>query len=96
MFWEMRDLLYRRQRDLYTDPQAAATALAGELGMDRQAFGDCLANGTHRQFVLDDYAAAQAEGVRSRPEFRLADQRLVGALPYAQFKERIEAQLAAR
>lgn len=95
-FWEMRKLLYERQTDLYTagDLDVTLAGFAGELGMDGAAFQRCLADNTHLAAVQADYRAAQAEGVRSRPEFRIGEQRLVGALPLAQFAQAIEAAQA--
>jgi protein-disulfide isomerase len=48
----------------------------------------------HLQFVQDDYRAAQAEGVQSRPVFDINGARLIGALPLATFKKQIDAALA--
>ncbi|MBC8075896.1 MAG: thioredoxin domain-containing protein [Chloroflexales bacterium] len=90
-FWEMRDALYRRQGEVYSDPQVAMSSFAAELELNEADFTSCLSSGKQRQFVLDDYAAAQNEGVRSRPEFRLNDERLVGALPFRDFQQRIDA-----
>lgn len=90
-FWEMRDALYRRQSEVYDNAQAAMAGFATELGLNVDSFSGCLASGQQRQFVSDDYAAAQREGVRTRPEFRLNGERLVGALPFRDFQQRIDA-----
>ena len=93
-FWQMRNQLYAHQSDVYGgDPRKVLAGLAGELGLEVAAFNSCLDSGKHRQFVLDDYAAAQKEGVRQRPEFRLGGERLVGALPYTDFQQKIDAVL---
>ena len=89
-FWEMRDTLYRRQDAVYTDAQAAMTTFAADLGLNGAAFASCLSSGKHRQAVIDDDAASKNEGVRSRPEFRLNGERLVGALPLGDFQARID------
>jgi len=90
-FWEMHDTLYRRQGDVYSDPQAAMAGFAAELGLNEADFTSCLSSGKQRQFVIDDNAASKNEGVRSRPEFRLNNERLVGALPFRDFQQRIDA-----
>jgi protein-disulfide isomerase len=90
-FWEMRDALYRGQSDVYADAQAAMASFTASLGMDAAQFSSCLNSGKQRQFVIDDDAASQGEGVRSRPEFRLNGERLVGALPFRDFQRRIDA-----
>ena len=89
-FWEMRDALYRRQGEVYNDAQAAMASFAADLELNAEAFSSCLSSGKQRQFVSDDYAASKSEGVRSRPEFRLNGERLVGALPFRDFQQRID------
>ncbi len=92
-FWEMRQELYARQGDLYSDVRATSLKIASDLGMDAQALGSCMDSGTHRQAVLNDYQAAQQEGVRSRPEFRIGEKRIVGSLPFSEFKSALDAAL---
>jgi protein-disulfide isomerase len=94
-FWEMRKLLYSRQGDVYAagDLNAALNSFARELGLDAGAFAACLQSGKHRAAVLADARAAEAAGVRSRPVFDIGDQRVVGALPFAAFQQRLDAAL---
>ena len=92
-FWEMRQELYARQGELYSDVRGTSMKIASDLGIDAQALGSCMDKGTHRQAVLNDYQAAQQEGVRSRPEFRIGDKRIVGSLPFEQFKNDLDAAL---
>lgn len=95
-FWQMRQALYARQREVYAagDLDATLTGFAKDLGLDTAAFGDCMRANKHLQFVLDDYRATQAEGVRSRPVFAIGAVRLTGALPYATFQKQLDAALA--
>lgn len=85
-FWEMRRAIYARYRQLYDDPLAQAVQAGVEVGLDERALQSCLEAGTHEAAVRADYAAAQAEGVRSRPVFRVGEQTIVGAQPFAVFQ----------
>ncbi|GAB4201479.1 MAG: hypothetical protein OHK0022_23520 [Roseiflexaceae bacterium] len=91
-FWEMRDLLYRSQSDLYnaSDLDATLAGLAGQLGLNQEQFTNCMSARTHLEQVQADYRAAQSEGIRSRPSFIINGRRLVGALPFEQFQQLID------
>ena len=95
-FWPMHDALYARQDEVYaaTDLDATLSGFASDLGMDAAAFDECMRANQHLQFVQDDFAAARAEGVQSRPVFDIGGARLIGALPYATFQSRLDAALA--
>jgi protein-disulfide isomerase len=94
-FWPMRAMLYARQDDVFatTDLDATLAGFASELGLDADAFGACMQSNKHLQFVQDDFRAALAEGVQSRPVFDIDGARLIGALPLSAFQNRIEAAL---
>jgi protein-disulfide isomerase len=94
-FWPMRAMLYGQQRDVYgtSDLDATLTGFADQLGLDTQAFGACMQSHKHIQFVNDDYAAAQREGVQFRPVFDINGARITGAQPYAVFQKQIDAAL---
>jgi len=93
-FWKMRFSLYRRQSELYQsgDLEATLADLAGDIGLDTQQFGACMAKSPHRSEIEADYQAAQAEGIRTRPAFIINGRRLVGALPFEQFQQAIEGR----
>jgi protein-disulfide isomerase len=95
-FWQMHNMLYARQDEVYAagDLDTTLVGFAGDLGLDTGAFGECMQSNKHLQFVQDDFRAAQAEGVQSRPVFDIAGTRLVGSLPFATFQKQIEAALA--
>lgn len=92
-FWEMRRAIYARYTQLYGDTAAEAALAGAEAGLDTAALADCLAAGAHEAAVRADYAAAQAEGVRSRPVFRVGDQTIIGAQPFAVFEELLDRAL---
>jgi protein-disulfide isomerase len=93
-FWEMRQAIYTRYNQLFGDTGAGARAAAEQVGLDLTAYERCLSAATHLDQVRADYAAATADGVRSRPVFDIGDQRLIGAQRVAVFNERIDAALA--
>ncbi len=92
-FWEMRRSIYARYAQLYGDTAAQAAQAAAEAGLDVAAMDACLAAGTHEAAVRADYAAAQAEGVRSRPVFRVGDQTIIGAQPFGVFQDLLDRAL---
>lgn len=93
-FWEMRQALYARYDQLYGDTRAEALAAATEAGADVEQLGACLDAHTHRDLVRADFAAATAEGIRSRPVFKVGEATLIGAQRFSVFQERIDAALA--
>ena len=91
-FWEMRELIYRRQGDLYTATTfEAIRPLVAELGLDDGKFQQCFDARQFEQQVAADYAAAQREGIRSRPVTDINGTRIIGAQPIARFREAIDA-----
>jgi predicted DsbA family dithiol-disulfide isomerase len=74
-------------------PEFLATT-ASEVGLDTQAFAQCLANGTHRADVQEAVGAAQSRGVSSTPTFFINNRRVRGNEPYEVFKKLIEQELA--
>jgi protein-disulfide isomerase len=91
-FWEMRELLYKRQADLYGAADfAAVEPLVAELGLDGPQFQQCMEQHQFQQQVLDDYAAAQREGVSSRPVMDINGTRIIGAQPFARYQQAADA-----
>ena len=96
-FWEMHDLLFERVDDWAVDsPDAALTALAGELGLDTGTFGSCVVSRAALERVVDDlYDMSGIFG--STPTFVvLFDGRasvIEGAQPFEQFAAAFEGML---
>jgi protein-disulfide isomerase len=90
-FWEMRELVYRRQNQLGSASAAALTPLVEELGLDNATFTQCLESGQFRQQVDQDYAAAEREGITNRPVMDINSTRIIGAQPFAQFQRAVDA-----
>lgn len=93
-FWEMRDAIYRNQVSLYTtgDVGAALAYLAQTIDLDLTEYNVCVQSRKHRARIEADFRAAQDAGVRSRPVFDIAGERLVGARPFEDFQAILEKQ----
>lgn len=95
-FWEMRQALYAAQSQAYTDPLAANDTAAAAAGIDAQAVRDCVAAATHEALVRADHQAAIAEGVRTRPVFKIGDRTLIGAQPFSVFAQLLDQAIGAQ
>ena len=101
-YWEMHDRLFSNQRALAPD-QLAAHAQA--VGADEAKFSECLQRGVKVAKVRKDLDDGLKAGVTGTPAFfvGVADGGTVkvarvvkGAVPFAAFKEAIDAVLAAK
>lgn len=77
-YWEMHDTLFA-SRDEWTtaegDPSSQLKELAAEIGVDEQAFADCLDSGEAAVAVEAEVLAGQMMGVNATPFF------FIGELP---------------
>lgn len=89
-FWEMHDLLFARQKNLEDED---LKDYAEELGLDTEAFDNCLDSGAKSEQVAKDFADGQEAGVRGTPAFFINGRFLSGAQPFEQFKQLIDAEL---
>jgi len=79
-YWEMNERLFADQsewKDL-SDPTEQFKSYAQELGLDTDAFNECLDSGKAAQDVQDDAMAAQSFGVRATPTFFINDMPVEG------------------
>jgi protein-disulfide isomerase len=91
-FWEMRELIYTEQAQLYRATEYSAIApLVQQLGLDEARFEQCFTGGEFRQQVAEDAAADEREGVFSRPVLDVNSTRLIGALPLSRYLSAIDA-----
>lgn len=92
-FWAMRELMYQRQNELYGARTYASIApLVEELGLDTPRFEQCLEQNEFEAQVAADYAAAQREGVNTRPVIDINGTRIVGAQPLTVYQQALAAQ----
>ncbi|MEN9934536.1 MAG: hypothetical protein RLZZ387_1115 [Chloroflexota bacterium] len=75
-FWKMHDMLFVNQRQWspLPDPKAQFVTYAGQLGLDRAAFQQCMDAGTHRDTVLASQKAADALQLSGTPTFAVNGQ----------------------
>ena len=94
-YWEYHDYLFDHQAG---ENQGAFSKdnlkqFAVTLGLDAQAFNDCLDSGKYTDLVQTQASTARQLGVQSTPSFMVNDQALVGAQPFETFSQIIDQQL---
>jgi protein-disulfide isomerase len=94
-FWAYHDKIFTSQ-----DPENRETLdkenlkrFAADLGLDTNAFDQCLDSSTHVSTVRNETQSVQTLGVRSTPSFLVNGQPVIGAQPFEAFQQVIEAQL---
>ncbi|HVZ11430.1 MAG TPA: thioredoxin domain-containing protein [Patescibacteria group bacterium] len=95
-FWDMHDWLYKNQpsetdTSMYNTDDL--TNAAGTLGMDTTQFRDCLSSNKYGDKVTGDMTEGQKVGTSGTPTFYINGKQLVGAVPYDNFKQMIDAEL---
>jgi len=94
-FWAYHDRLFQRQagenRGAFSKDKLKGFAV--ELGLDSEAFNDCLDSGRYASLVRTETATVQSLGVRGTPAFLVNGRPLVGAQPFEVFQQIIEAEL---
>lgn len=90
-FWEYHDLLFTWELGLARD---AHLEYARRLGLDMDAFTQCLDEGRYAAEVQADFDYAANLGVRSTPTFFINGLPMVGAQPLDVFTQVIEKELA--
>lgn len=93
-FWQMHDLLFARQNEIWANGDEATMAQwASEIGLDAETMMTCLADpATDAKVVRMDQARRDA-GIRLRPTFDLNGQLIQGGVPYAQLSTAIDRLL---
>ena len=97
-YWEMRDVLVQNQQKL--DPESLVAHAKG-LGLAEAEFRKCLDSGKHAAPVKASLDEAKKLGVSGTPTFvigktggdALKGVKVVGALPFAVFEERLKELL---
>jgi protein-disulfide isomerase len=100
-FWQYHDILY-------TDGQSDGTGLdkaslekyadtlglnSGTFGFGKNKFNQCLESNATLSIVNADQAEGAKDGVTGTPSFFINGQLIVGAEPYSQFQQAIDAAL---
>lgn len=95
-FWALHDYLYQNQPDesdtsMYTIDNLSQ--VAGTLGMDQTQFQSCLSSKKDTDKAAKDLSDGQKAGVNGTPTVFINGIPLVGAVPYDQLKQQIDAAL---
>ncbi len=98
-FWAFHNYMYDNQPDesdtsMYTTDKL--TAIAGQLGMDTDQFQSCLSANKDNDKVNTDFSDGQKAGVSGTPTIFIDGTPIVGAQPYASFKQIIDQELAKK
>jgi protein-disulfide isomerase len=93
-FWQMHNLLFARQSELWGASEGAFGQLATELGLDGAALQSCLGDPAMIDKVTRLDQTRRDQGLRTRPSFDINGQTLQGAAPYATFAQVLEQLLA--
>ncbi len=90
-FWEMHDRLWESAGQLQP---ADLKEHAAALGLDAEAFGECLDSDRYATLVERDTEAGARLGVSGTPAFFINGRPLIGAQPFEAFAQVIEEELA--
>jgi protein-disulfide isomerase len=96
-FWNYFALLYQHQdgENTGTFNTARLERWAGDAGLDRTAFGECLVNSQSQAGLDAGSKAAQQYGIDATPSFVVNGDKATGALTYEQLSAMIEKALSA-
>jgi protein-disulfide isomerase len=93
-FWDYHDVLFSQQ-GVSANPfdKTQLKQYATTLGLDTAKFNQCVDAGMHVDQVHQAAVEGQGRGVDSTPTFFVNNQRVLGAVPYTEFKATVDAAL---
>jgi protein-disulfide isomerase len=90
-YWEMNEHLFDSVAEWSAgDPSDLLLAYAGDLGLDADAFQECLDSGQGAAVVQSDLLAGEMAGVDATPYFFINDMPIKGGLPVDQLGQIID------
>jgi protein-disulfide isomerase len=89
-FWDYHDMMFNNATALDV---TSLKSYAGQVGLDAEAFNQCLDSGKYTEEVQKDYQDGISYGVTGTPAFFINGVSIIGAQPYANFKAVIDAAL---
>lgn len=99
-FWDFQDLIWANQALPAEERRALDGQLYSELAqtiqLDSEAFNQCIANEIGLGLVIIDFEAGREFVVNSTPTFFIEGERFLGAQPFENFAEVIDAALIAK
>jgi protein-disulfide isomerase len=93
-FWQMHNLLFERQSDHWRADDSVMLQLGSELGLDTGALSTCINEPATQEKIARMDQQRRDEGIRLRPTFNINENRVEGALPYAQLQQKFAAVVA--
>ncbi|MBU0981035.1 MAG: DsbA family protein [Nanoarchaeota archaeon] len=87
-FWEMHDIIFDE------GPSGDLDGYADDLGLDTASFSQCLESGKYASLVQQHTQEARSLGMTGTPGFFINGQIVPGAVPFENFKQIIDAELA--
>ena len=94
-FWELHDLMYRQQQELFSgDIRGAVKGFGYELGLDTGSYIDCIDQQRHVALVQAQDERRQQLDIRHLPTLDINGQLVVGVQPFGTLQEIIESMLA--
>ena len=97
-FWEMHDAIFQNQDrwngEATSRPRSVLSDLAKGVGLDMSKYGSCMDSETHKAKIQATLMEAERRGVNQTPTFVIGDKMVPGAIPYDQFKQLVDAELA--
>ena len=92
-FWQMYEELFKNQRAL---EDADLERHAKTVGLNMGKFKTCLKDPSKKAIVTKNLESGKKLGVTGTPAFFINGRRLSGALPYGQFKQVFDEELAGK
>ncbi len=102
LYWEMHDQLFlaQQQWNQLPDPEPYIATLAEQIGLEMDAYNECVASGEPQDFVEQGVAEGQSLGFNATPSFMFTNDEydisypFVGAQPTEAFVSTIDGLLA--
>ena len=93
-YWEYHNILFDNQEKFKINKNNETfIELAGQAGIDKNKFKDCLLNRKSKEEVDKDYDDGLKAGIYGTPTFFINNETLVGPQKFSKFKKIIEKEL---
>ncbi len=84
-FWQLHDMLFERQGELWNATMETVALLANEIGLDETVFRACMDDPAIAAKIERMDQQRRSAGIRLRPSFDLNGNIISGGIPYQQF-----------
>lgn len=89
-FWELHDVLFEFEAQLYGDTRAVVKELARQVAMDQPAFDQCVDEQRYVAAVKAQDERRRALGIRTRPTIDINGTLFIGPQPYTVLQTAID------